>query len=139
MHYLHYSVVVLVVTVSEGVSLGVTVSDNELIPITDEECDRIFGKYKRQLTPEEKNTIDGYINRIKMLNPHNIQVYHLAATKELIKENKILKDKLAAIETPFTPESSISPGTPGQIRWDANFIYLCIAANTWKRTALTSF
>ncbi len=117
----------------------VTVSDNELIPISDEECDRIFGKYKRQLTSEEKNTIDGYINHIKMLNPHNIQVYHLAATKELIKENKILKDKLAAMETQFTPESSIAAGTPGQIRWDTNFIYLCIAANTWKRTALTSF
>jgi hypothetical protein len=32
-----------------------------------------------------------------------------------------------------------SPGTAGEIAWDANYIYVCTATNTWKRVALTSF
>ena len=30
-------------------------------------------------------------------------------------------------------------GTTGDIRWDANYIYVCTATNTWKRVALSSF
>ena len=26
---------------------------------------------------------------------------------------------------------------PGQICWDANYIYVCTATNTWKRSPLT--
>jgi len=32
-----------------------------------------------------------------------------------------------------------SPGTAGQISTDANYIYVCTAANTWKRVALSTF
>lgn len=32
-----------------------------------------------------------------------------------------------------------SIGTPGQIAFDASYIYVCTATNTWKRVALTSF
>jgi hypothetical protein len=28
-------------------------------------------------------------------------------------------------------------GIPGQISWDANYVYICVALNTWKRAALT--
>lgn len=38
-----------------------------------------------------------------------------------------------------TPASSAAAGTPGNIKWDANFIYVCTALNTWKRAALTAF
>ena len=30
-------------------------------------------------------------------------------------------------------------GTAGEICWDADNIYVCVATNTWKRVALTSF
>ena len=39
-------------------------------------------------------------------------------------------------QTPTT-KTSTSPGTAGQISWDANYIYVCTATNTWKRVALT--
>jgi hypothetical protein len=32
-----------------------------------------------------------------------------------------------------------SSGLPGMIVWDTNYIYVCTAANTWKRVALSSF
>ena len=38
-----------------------------------------------------------------------------------------------------TPASSSAAGTSGQIKWDANYIYVCTATNTWKRVALSSF
>lgn len=34
-------------------------------------------------------------------------------------------------------KASTDPGHTGQICWDANYIYVCTAANTWKRVALT--
>jgi hypothetical protein len=38
-----------------------------------------------------------------------------------------------------TPASSSAPCTAGQIGADAKYIYVCVAANTWKRSALSSF
>lgn len=38
-----------------------------------------------------------------------------------------------------TPATSTSPGTTGDICWDADYIYVCIATDTWKRTALTTW
>lgn len=38
------------------------------------------------------------------------------------------------------PANSSANGTPGEpARYDANFVYLCIAPNTWRRTALSTF
>jgi hypothetical protein len=38
---------------------------------------------------------------------------------------------------PQTTKASNSPGTVGQICWDSNYIYVCTATNTWKRSSLT--
>jgi hypothetical protein len=37
------------------------------------------------------------------------------------------------------PATSSSTGTVGEIRIDANFVYVCTGTNTWKRTALTTW
>lgn len=37
------------------------------------------------------------------------------------------------------PASSSSPGTPGTIAYDASYLYVCIATDTWVRTALESW
>ena len=34
------------------------------------------------------------------------------------------------------PTSSSSTGTKGVIKWDANYIYVCVATNTWRRVAI---
>jgi hypothetical protein len=31
------------------------------------------------------------------------------------------------------PVSEIASGVPGTMLWDASYLYVCIAANTWKR------
>ncbi len=38
-----------------------------------------------------------------------------------------------------TPGSSSASCSAGDLRFDGNFVYACVAANTWKRAALTSW
>lgn len=38
-----------------------------------------------------------------------------------------------------TPSSATDTGTPGMICWDATYIYVCIAPNTWKRAAISTW
>jgi hypothetical protein len=37
------------------------------------------------------------------------------------------------------PAHSAAPGIPGQIAFDANFIYGCVAPNVWRRVAWAAF
>ncbi len=37
------------------------------------------------------------------------------------------------------PASATSTGAAGQIATDANYIYVCVATNTWKRVAIASW
>lgn len=42
--------------------------------------------------------------------------------------------------TPSAPPASASAtGTAGQIQWDSSFLYVCVATNTWKRAALSTW
>jgi hypothetical protein len=45
--------------------------------------------------------------------------------------------KVSALNT--APATATSTGTLGEIRYTSDFIYVCIATNTWRRTALTSW
>lgn len=37
------------------------------------------------------------------------------------------------------PTSATSSGTAGDIRYDSNYLYVCVATNTWKRSALATW
>jgi len=38
-----------------------------------------------------------------------------------------------------TPASATAAGTTGEVAWDANYLYVCTATNTWKRAALSTW
>ena len=38
-----------------------------------------------------------------------------------------------------TPSSASSTGSTGEICWDTNYIYVCVATDTWKRVALSTW
>ena len=38
-----------------------------------------------------------------------------------------------------TPSSASDTGKAGQIAWDADYVYICVATNTWKRAAISSW
>lgn len=44
-----------------------------------------------------------------------------------------------SVATNNTPATATSPGIAGEIRYDNNYIYTCIATNTWKRAPLSSW
>ena len=37
------------------------------------------------------------------------------------------------------PSAETDPGVAGDVAWDSNFIYVCVANNTWKRAALAGW
>ena len=43
------------------------------------------------------------------------------------------------ISVPSAPTNANSTGSPGQIAWDTDYIYVCVVANIWKRSALSSW
>ncbi|MBW4839458.1 MAG: hypothetical protein KZY74_08670 [Paenibacillaceae bacterium] len=38
-----------------------------------------------------------------------------------------------------TPAFSKAPGNPGDIAWDENYVYVCVAKDTWKRSELSNW
>jgi hypothetical protein len=58
-----------------------------------------------------------------------------------IQTNSNARSKLGIIieAAPHTPRSSSDTGTTGQIAWDANYIYIAVAPNTWKRVAISTW
>lgn len=43
------------------------------------------------------------------------------------------------LRTAKTPASATATGDAGTIAWDANFLYVCTATNTWKRAAIATW
>ena len=43
------------------------------------------------------------------------------------------------VRTARTPASASATGATGEICWDASYIYVCTATNTWKRTAISTW
>lgn len=43
------------------------------------------------------------------------------------------------ITNSYVPTANTSPGTAGQIVWDTNHLYICVATNTWKRANISTW
>ncbi len=43
------------------------------------------------------------------------------------------------VRTAKTPSSASDTGSAGEICWDASYVYVCTATNTWKRTAISTW
>ena len=43
------------------------------------------------------------------------------------------------IDTSKTPSSASDTGTTGEIAWDSDYIYVCVATDTWKRVAISTW
>lgn len=40
------------------------------------------------------------------------------------------------VQKSFTPASASDTGQQGEIAWDSNYLYVCVATNTWKRVSI---
>lgn len=43
------------------------------------------------------------------------------------------------IRTSKTPSSGSDTGSTGQLAWDSDYIYVCTATDTWRRSSLTTW
>jgi hypothetical protein len=79
-------------------------------------------------------------NNVRMINDANGQLTINTATGGNLQVNANGVYTTGSFHVNLaTPSSSSAPCTAGQIGADAKYIYVCVAANTWKRSALGSF
>lgn len=43
------------------------------------------------------------------------------------------------VSSPNPPASASATGEPGQIEWDSNYFYVCVATDTWVRAPLSTW
>jgi|HubBroStandDraft_2_1064218.scaffolds.fasta_scaffold13835_4 hypothetical protein len=82
----------------------------------------------------------GTQNNVRLINDANGQLTIDTATGGNLQVNANGIFTAASFHVNLaTPPSSSAPCIAGQIGADANYIYVCIATNHWKRSALSSF
>lgn len=50
-----------------------------------------------------------------------------------------INDNKLRVRTAQTPASATAAGNAGEVCWDASFLYVCVATNSWKRAALSTW
>ena len=55
-----------------------------------------------------------------------------------VSANAIFNGTLSLSNT-AAPATSTSTGRRGELRYDSNYLYVCVANNTWTRTAITTW
>lgn len=50
-----------------------------------------------------------------------------------------INSDIIRIRTAKTPATATDAGNTGDIAWDADYIYVCVATNTWKRVAIATW
>jgi len=50
-----------------------------------------------------------------------------------------VNDNKLRVRTAQTPATVGAAGNQGEVAWDANYIYVCTATNTWRRAAISSW
>ncbi len=76
---------------------------------------------------DETGSIDSaYLNTIVVNNQDDIISGNFTHTGEVRLASK-------------TPASASDTGVTGTIAWDASYIYICIATDTWKRSGISTW
>ena len=50
-----------------------------------------------------------------------------------------INSDILRLRTAKTPATAAAAGNVGDICWDANYLYICVAASSWKRAAITTW
>jgi len=66
-------------------------------------------------------------------------LFGAVAANTVVNGTMTVNSNTFIVATASTPASASATGTAGQIAWDANYVYVCISTNTWKRTLLSTW
>lgn len=93
-----------------------------------------------------ENTLD--LNYITMLTDGTVKLFYsggtvnqecLRTTTEGIDVNGVTQTDQFRLTNSNVPSSASDTGTAGDVAIDTNYIYICTAANTWKRAAISTW
>ncbi|WP_241473777.1 glycosyl hydrolase family 28-related protein [Mycolicibacterium neoaurum] len=97
---------------------------------------RVFSKYGMQLVTSD-GAFDVYVSEGGTQN--NVATFHhdrLDMRSYTIANAVLSSPRIAGGSV---PQASSAPGVQGQVQWDAGYIYVCVATNTWKRATLAAW
>jgi hypothetical protein len=73
-------------------------------------------------------------------NPASGQLgFCIAGTEKMTLSATLLSSTVAISVPTHTPSSASDTGVTGTVAWDASFVYVCTATNTWKRAAIATW
>lgn len=108
--------------------------NNPLTPLTPEQL-------AARVAPTQEDTFSGsaYFGRIRIGSDVENEGFLFQKSKLTGYGPIELQADYIQVKTPKTPISSTAAGVKGTVCWDANYVYVCVDTNTWKRTALSTW
>lgn len=94
-----------------------------------------FNDNLKNLTTTEINQL---LN-IDSISITNAQWQYLGDMNQSINTTDDVVFNALTISTPKTPSSAADTGVTGEITWDNDYIYVCVATDTWKRVAISTW
>jgi len=90
-------------------------------------------------TSSNRSTLNLLLNSDLFINDNGINFVAISsANKEIYSDNlKANAYKVSALNT--APSSATDTGVAGEIRYTADYIYVCTATDTWKRVAISTW
>jgi hypothetical protein len=82
-------------------------------------------------------TIDDTAGHVGILNSSPSYNLDVAGTGNFDNSVKAGSFRVSSLNT--APANDNSPGTVGEIRFTSDYIYLCVAANSWKRVSIADW
>lgn len=81
------------------------------------------------------------ITQLPVIGIAGDQTYFLVVHDKLAKRFSLdsLSEQLASTKVVSVPATSSSSGNVGEMAFDDNYIYLCVATNTWRRMSASTF
>ena len=79
-------------------------------------------------------TLNNAIERLRITASGNIGLGNITPTHLLDINSDTFR-----LRTPRTPASASATCVQGEISWDVDYIYVCTATNTWRRSAITTW
>ena len=85
--------------------------------------------------PTSTVSVSGQLEALEILQSGS----SIALDADLIHTSGMIDSVSGNMPLQGTIATASTAGTPGQIRWDSNYIYVCVATNTWKRVLLSTW
>ena len=72
------------------------------------------------------------------VSSNSLVVAGTATAKNVVVSDTVTSNSLV-VAAPSVPINPTSAGTPGAIAWSNSYIYVCVATNTWVRSAISTW